>query len=70
MTPRAQAIADCNAQLAQIEARIAECLAARKVVRAQASYRLNEERLHRLYTLQYDVQQDLARCTAAAGRVA
>ncbi len=62
----AEAIKDCEAQLAQVDARIAECLAARKVIRQQASHRINEQRLHGLYMLRYDVLKDIERCEALA----
>lgn len=61
----AEAIQDVRAQLAQVDARIAECLAAREVIRQQASHRINEQRLHGLYMLQWDVKKDLAHCEAA-----
>ncbi len=57
---------DCEAQLAQVQTRLAECLKAREQCRTQASWRLVNQRLHGLYMLEYDIKQDLARCQAAA----
>lgn len=59
------ALEDCRAQLAQAQERIADCLKAREGCRTQASWRLVNQRLHGLYMLEYDIKQDLARCTAA-----
>lgn len=61
---QAEAIADCKAQLAQIETRIASALADRATVRGQRAWCEINNQLHGLYVLQYDVQKDLERCEA------
>lgn len=65
MTPAeiTEARGDLNAQLAQVEARLADALASRKRAEkgcSQSTWRILNDRLHRLYVMQGDIKRDLA----------
>jgi hypothetical protein len=65
---RTDAAADCAAQLAQVQTRIAEALRDRTEAQrfSASTRRMVEQRLHGLYVLEWEIKQDLARCTADA----
>lgn len=64
----ADGIRDCEAQLAQVQARIADALESRKTAQArgygQATWAAINQNLHTLYTLEWDIKQDMARLAA------
>lgn len=59
-----QAVRDCEEQLAQVRERIADALKSRERAPSQRAWREVNQRLHRLYMLEYDVRQDLAKVAA------
>lgn len=64
-----EAVTDCQAQLARVQARIADCLKSRATCEArgysQTAWREVNQRLHRLYVLEGDIKRDLAQAKAA-----